>query len=306
MGRYLDVMAVLPALVAVIVGLAAGILRGGKPANIATWRLYWWPLLVIGLVGQLAVQFVSLPGGDTTDLVLGVGAEVLLVVFALLNLHINGMSILAVGLLLNIVPTVLNSGTPVNRDAMISAGVVDETDLDTIVLTGNRHVAGDSDTLAVLGDVIPLPFARQVISIGDIVVLVGLGFIVSSLMRPRRPGRGISYDDAIRELTGSGGDAGGGDGEDELTPSAGGGRPVITGADRARAGGGETAGQRRRDGEEEGNGKSNGGNGGGNGRGKPDTDEFEIDMDKLSLFAPGRGDGVVIDLPDRPVPGGTR
>lgn len=304
-------MAVLPALVAVVVGLAAGILRGGKPANIASWRLYWWPLLVMGLIGQLAVQFVSLPGGDTTDLVLGVGAEVLLIVFALLNLHIRGMSILAIGLLLNIVPTVLNSGTPVNRDAMVSAGVVEEADLDTIVLTGNRHIADDSDTLAVLGDVIPVPFAGQVLSIGDIVVLVGLGFIVSSLMQPRRPGRGISYEDALRELAGSDEDAGADDSDDEneVGPAAGGGRAVITGADRARAGNRADAGGRTADGDREGNGNGNGegnGNGGGNGRGKPATGEFEIDMDKLSLFAPDRGDGVVIELPDNPVPGGTR
>ena len=87
--------------------------------------------------------------------------------------------------------------------ALVSAGVVDtESQLDTLVLSGGNEVA-DGAFLGFLGGIIPLPWG-QVLSIGDVLWLVGLSLVTASVMRRYevrgRGGRG-SYSDSLSALS---------------------------------------------------------------------------------------------------------
>jgi hypothetical protein len=66
--------------------------------------------------------------------------------------------------------------------------MVDATDLERVTLSGPYEL-GDADTsLAVLGDTIPLSFAKQVMSFGDLIILVGITDVLANLLtRRRRP-----------------------------------------------------------------------------------------------------------------------
>ena len=55
-----------------------------------------------------------------------------------------------------------------------------------MVLNGGR--TADGSILGFLGDVIPLPWG-QVISIGDVLILVGLALVVASILRRYEVGR---------------------------------------------------------------------------------------------------------------------
>lgn len=94
----------------------------------------------------------------------------------------RALAVIAIGWVLNVIPMVLNHGMPVSRSALDSIGAaktlsVREGHLFKHVVAG-RHTA-----LAPLGDVIPIRPLATIISVGDIVILVGLGMMLTAAMR---------------------------------------------------------------------------------------------------------------------------
>ncbi|MBW3641318.1 MAG: DUF5317 domain-containing protein, partial [Actinobacteria bacterium] len=84
-----------------------------------------------------------------------------------------------------------NQGMPVSLEALDSSGGRTGVTVDQGHL--GKHVeASRRTTLAWLGDVIPAPWLDSVISIGDVVMSVGVAIGVSGSMRrpPTRPGGG--------------------------------------------------------------------------------------------------------------------
>jgi uncharacterized membrane protein len=76
---------------------------------------------------------------------------------------------------------------PVSESALESAGIAPSTSVTVGHLS--KHVPVNHGTvLRALGDVIPLSWLRSVISIGDIVMAVGIGLLVAAAMRAAAPG----------------------------------------------------------------------------------------------------------------------
>ena len=178
-------MIVAPIAIAILIGLVAGALRRGRLISLTKARLR--------LPGLLGVAVLCALGADVLDLpipsVLAFVGLLAGIAFAGRNLLIPGMAVIGIGLAANLVPVALNGAMPVRADALVDAGIVAEADLDRVELRGARELA-DSDTmLEVLGDVIPLPLFDQVLSFGDLIVLVGLADVIANLMRARRPPR---------------------------------------------------------------------------------------------------------------------
>jgi hypothetical protein len=193
-------VAVILTLVAIGVGVGLGLRWGGTPANVLEWRPVLWPLAVTGIAVWALLDLTSLTGGWAAFLrILAVGA---VFAFAVLNIRTGGMVLVAAGLGLNLLVMVLNWGMPVSASALASAGVADSTQAaQDLVLSGGREVASGA-VLGFLGDVIPLPWG-QVISIGDVLWLVGLALVVSSVLRRyevRGGGRPRSHHDALSAL----------------------------------------------------------------------------------------------------------
>lgn len=167
---------------AVVVGLAAGWLRpplGARGRRLPIVRL---PLLAIGAAGTALAQAVS---ADTSTLVLGLSLAVL-AAFAASNVHVTGIAVVGLGLVLNLAAVVLNNGMPVRPGALVAAGLVDRADLATLELTPPRHLETSRDRLAVLGDVLPVPGAREVLSFGDLFILIGTADALRDLARRGR------------------------------------------------------------------------------------------------------------------------
>lgn len=167
---------------AVLVGLVVGFLRRGRLARVGHAPVRAKTLLLLGVViPALADRFtreVAVP--------LVVFALAALFVFALANVRLVGMSVMAVGILANLLATFLNHGMPVRQDALVAAGLATSEEVARVELDGARRLEEPTHRLRILGDIIPLEETGQVLSFGDLVILVGLADITANLTLRRR------------------------------------------------------------------------------------------------------------------------
>lgn len=180
MGTVGDVVLLV---VAVLGGLAAGRLWrpiGARGVRLHVRRL---ALLAVGAFGTAAAQLLD---GDAATLALA-GSLAVLLAFVAANAHITGVLVIGCGLVLNLAAVVLNNGMPVRGGALVAADVVERSELATTSFGGARHLETSSDRLAVLGDVLPIRLAREVLSFGDLMVVAGACDAVRELTRRRRP-----------------------------------------------------------------------------------------------------------------------
>lgn len=168
--------------VALLTGVVAGWLR--PPLGARSARPHLRRVLLLG-VGAAFTGFAQLASTDVAVLLTALALATLLG-FALSNSHLTGIVVIGVGLFLNLVSVVANNGIPVRSDALVIAGVVEEDELATTELDGARHFEGVDDPLPVLGDVIPLPAAREVMSFGDLIVVAGAADALREVVRRRR------------------------------------------------------------------------------------------------------------------------
>jgi hypothetical protein len=182
--------------------LAVG-LRFVLPAHQRTTVKVRWAWMPFGAaLLQVALGLTALRG------LLGSGRfEVVIVSYGIIGAWLIGIAwcqapmlrlpagLITAGWLLNVVPIVANRGMPVSASALRSIGVDRLT-----VSDGNlwKHVLATSHTIMPwLGDVVPvrLPLLRNVISVGDIVVLIGVLLAVRLIELPPLstppPSRGV-------------------------------------------------------------------------------------------------------------------
>jgi Family of unknown function (DUF5317) len=181
---------------ALAVGMALGYAQGGRLRRFAdvppSLFLVLW--LAIGL--QLTLAHVPESVGSLpARFLLVVGSYLLAGAWlwrsaARLREALLGIYLMAIGWFLNLLVISANGGMPVSRGAVIRAGL-EWTDVRSGSLF--KHVPAASDTpLRFLGDVIAVPPVHRVVSIGDIVLLVGIALFVSQIMssgRIRPPAR---------------------------------------------------------------------------------------------------------------------
>lgn len=180
-------------------GFALGRACGGDLSRLRHVRPEMWQFLVGGLLLQAIVR-VSGVGGSWAML-LEIPSALALITFAVSNIRIGGMVLIATGLTLNFVVTVINWGMPTSESALISAGITTKAAADTVSLNGPRHLASSDDLFRFLGEVIALP-GGLVISIGDVLLHLGYVLVVASLMRGRRVRRDLdgNYERRIAPL----------------------------------------------------------------------------------------------------------
>ena len=172
-------MGLLPTLLALGLGIFLGLRGGGRLDNLLAWRPPLWQLLAAGV--GMTVLLDLLPWSGWFISFLRIATYGGLLFFAVVNVRIGGMVVVAVGLGLNFLVSLLNWGMPVSTSALVSAGVVSKAEVPDLVLTGGRTV-GDGATLGFLGATIPLPWGH-VVSVGDLLVLVGICLVASSVVR---------------------------------------------------------------------------------------------------------------------------
>ena len=190
-------------LYAVILGLIAGLLTGGKIAALGSAHIRLAPVALIGFLAQLLLFSSPLAGmvgawGPSLYVLSTVAVLMALVV----NLRQPGFWLIIVGALANFAVIVANGGQmPASPDAWAALTGVAAVPSDVF---SNSHLAGPDTVLAFLGDnfVLPRPFPlANVFSIGDVLIGLGGGLFVFQqmhgrvlprLLRPSTPGSGVA------------------------------------------------------------------------------------------------------------------
>lgn len=171
----------------VILSILVGFLRRGKLQGLAELRLRGALIFPIILGVQIFIyifqnsqSFVASVSGYVFILVYIVGLY-----FLWLNRHLKGFQLIFYGVLLNFIVMALNGGRmPVSLEA---AQVLDPMYAEALKsgLYAKHTALVETTRLGFLGDVIPLtsPYPKQqVISIGDVVMNVGVFLFIQHLM----------------------------------------------------------------------------------------------------------------------------
>ena len=166
-------------LVVLVVSVVVGVVRGGKLANAAEIHARGWFLLFVSFGIQIAALFLpDSARGLATTLILTSYVSLLAAVW--LNRRHPGALLAGIGITMNFVVIALNAGMPVSTEAIALAGGSTDVALDA------KHVLLTAESsLPFLADVIPLP--GEVISIGDVLLGVGIGVFIEFQMRRPRP-----------------------------------------------------------------------------------------------------------------------
>lgn len=204
-------------LAGIALGLIAGLLAGGRLTNLTEVRLRWMAVIFLAVVvryGTEAALSRDIPGAEALRIPLLVAAYAILLVGLWVNRRQPGLAIAFVGTLSNAVVIAVNGGhMPLWEPSLAAAGL---TPAD---LVGPLHTllppAIDASFLAHLGPLadvipIPIPLVRNVASIGDVVISLGLGFFLfATVLRTpaeattEEEGAGPEATDPIPGLVGS-------------------------------------------------------------------------------------------------------
>jgi hypothetical protein len=174
-------------LYAVLIGLVAGLISGGKFAALGSTHIRLWPVALIGLFAQLLLFSSPLaavvgPWGPSLYVV----STVLVLMALVWNLRQPGFWLIILGALANFVVIVMNGGQmPASPDAwqaLTGIAAVPTTDFS------NSALIGPTTVLPFLGDIFvlprPIPMAN-VFSIGDVLIGVGGALFVFQSMHGR-------------------------------------------------------------------------------------------------------------------------
>jgi hypothetical protein len=168
-------------LYALVVGLGAGLLTGGRLMALGDLRLRWGSLIVGGFLVQVILftdTVASRIGAAGPPLY--VGSTLLVAVAVLRNLRVPGIPLVVIGAASNMAAILANGGyMPAAAGALASIGK------SPPVLYSNSAVV-PAPALEWLTDRFALPIwvpFTNVFSVGDVVLGVGVAILVASAMR---------------------------------------------------------------------------------------------------------------------------
>ena len=157
----------------VVLGVVLGLAIGRTWRPLAAVQIRWLPLVVAGLVARAIASFATPLAFPLYVLALaGTAAG------AAANIRLSGAVLIAIGGTLNLTVVALNQGMPVDPGALAVASATMPTDALHVTLTNSTVLVG-------LADVIPIPLARAVYSVGDLFIAAG-GFLVPFVLLIRR------------------------------------------------------------------------------------------------------------------------
>lgn len=170
--------------IVLVISIGMALVRGGRLLNLSEIKLRAWPLLLLGFGMQVVAD--RLPTDRTWSHDVAVTLIILsfipLMAIAWLNRHEAGMWLVGLGVFMNFTVIAINGGMPVLPEAASLGLGRDITAIDFDALS--KHVLLDDSTqLAFLGDVIPVRVIRNVVSLGDVFLAIGLGVFVEDQMR---------------------------------------------------------------------------------------------------------------------------
>ena len=177
-------------LATVIAATALVLLTRGRFGQILNIRIAGGWLLAVGLVIQVALEYIDFPKNqiETVGYALLMISYLLILAFCLVNIGTRGFGLLAIGVALNALVIGLNQGMPTRP---IGDNAQGERVFKPVVQTVKHRQAQSTDILGFLGDRIlfPRPF-DTLVSPGDIAIALGICelVVVASKRRPLTSG----------------------------------------------------------------------------------------------------------------------
>ncbi len=176
-------------LTALVAGLAGGYLAGGRLSNMPSVPPRAAGVVLCLVIAQVVIlRVVSLPdaahGAFVTLTCIAAGAFVLIAWQRWRGRRVVAvaLAVIALGWALNTAVIAANGNMPVSSWALHVAGY-DES-LNVAAVGVRKHEDLSQDTrMVMLGDVIPIPHAKRVLSIGDVFLLAGIALFVAGAMR---------------------------------------------------------------------------------------------------------------------------
>ncbi len=168
-------------LTALVIGALIGRLRGGHWSALVLAPVQGQAFLIVGVAATLvlAVLEPSFPMLWTTVSLLA------LLGFGFSNLAMSGVIVFMIGLGSNLLALLVNGAVPVSERALLSVGRLDDNGL--ALISGAHESTATASRLTFLADVVPVPLFGAVVSLGDLIALVGVADIVANLLlRARR------------------------------------------------------------------------------------------------------------------------
>jgi hypothetical protein len=176
---------VVPVVLAVVVGALVGGLRRPHGRHLATPIVVLPAVAAVGVGLQLLIGAFDVPASGE----LFAASLALLTGFVVVNRHIVGMGVLAVGLAANFAAVLVHGGMPVRASALLAADVAQPGELADVDLGAGRRFERTTDLAPALGDIIPVRPLRSVMSFGDLIALAGVGAVAGELTRYARRGQ---------------------------------------------------------------------------------------------------------------------
>ena len=170
-------------LYAIPVGLVIGLLAGGRLEGLTSLRLRWVPLILLGLLVQVAI-FTDAVGrlvGDAGPAIY-VASTMAVLVAVVRNVTVPGVALIAAGAGCNLAAIIANGGwMPADPKALAAIGVLGNGYTNSIVIA--------DPALRLLTDIFALPAwlpLSNVFSIGDVLIGVGIAVTIALAMRAGR------------------------------------------------------------------------------------------------------------------------
>lgn len=174
-----------------ILGLGIGLLRGGRIANLSELRLKSVWIIFASLILQLLI----FPTPWSQPLI-RIGTEYvhyasygLIVVFFILNWRVWELWTMAVGMVLNAIVIMANGGyMPASASALLASGkqkAADQLLNNPDHIYANTLLMSEQTSLNFLGDWLYVPAwvpLANAFSIGDLVLMTGLAWLIQSAM----------------------------------------------------------------------------------------------------------------------------
>lgn len=175
-----------------LLGLFIGRLRSGRFKNLVQIEIKLFPLLILALIIRAFIRttyFTSSPtapawGGHLFNL-----ANLSIIVFLFFNLHLKGIKFILAGSILNSMVIFLNGGQmPISLKKAEMLGLASEIQKMLTKPWYPSVPVSPKTTLPILGDVIPFKppvLFNNLISLGDLLILVGIFWLVQAEMQHR-------------------------------------------------------------------------------------------------------------------------
>ena len=179
-------------LIAIVVGLAAGMILGGRPGHLARLHLRWPGLIFLALAMQVAIFTSWLPVPRSLLPFLYALSNVIAVVWLGRNIRVVGIPCVTIGAGSNLAAILANGGRmPVAGTLLARArGAAAEAAIASGQSPSNSVLVDSHTRLLWLTDrfLLPPPFPfPTVFSVGDLLIGLGVAWLIAAGMRaPKR------------------------------------------------------------------------------------------------------------------------